>query len=126
MSDTTRDHGPASGQPQGCAIEAFRPLVRNTLRGFVRCRFPSGLVIDEIAIHVGAGDGRAWASPPARPMIDRDGAVMRDQRTGKVRYQHLIAFSTPRVRSAWSEQVIAAVRAQHPEALAIEEEVSQR
>jgi hypothetical protein len=49
-------------------IEDFRPLTRNTLRGFVRARFPSGLIIGEIAVHV--RDGQAWAAPPSRVMVD--------------------------------------------------------
>src|SRR3954452_855271 len=87
-----------------CVIEEFRPMVRNTLRGFARVRFASGLVLNEIAIHVGGDDGRTWASPPARPMIDRDGVVMRDQRTGNVRYQ--------------SDRIIRALRDRYPDALA--------
>ena len=95
-------------------IEEFRPVVKNTLRGFARARFQSGLVIDEIAIHVGTDDGRTWASPPARPMVDKDGVAMRDPKTGKVRYQGLITFATAKIRDAWSEQIIRAVREKHP------------
>ena len=59
-----------------------------------------------------------WASPPAKPMIDRAGAMMRDQRTGKIKYQGLVAFTTARIRNAWSDQIIRALRDRYPKALA--------
>ena len=98
-------------------IEAFRPVERNTLRGFARVRFPSGLILDEVGIHVAAADGHAWANPPGRPMVAADGVAVRDQRTGKIRYQGLIAFSTVDIRNAWSDAIVEAVREKHPEAL---------
>lgn len=85
------------------------------LRGFCRVRFPSGLVIHEIAINVGGDDGCTWASRLARPMIDKDAAVVRDQRTGKVRHQGLITFSSARIRNARTD--LRALRNRYPEAL---------
>jgi hypothetical protein len=97
-------------------IEEWRPLVKNTLRGFCRVQFVSGLVIDDIAIHVGSADGRAWCSPPRRPMLDEDGAAIRDE-YGKVKYVGLIGFTTNSVRESWQRQIIAAVRQKYPGAL---------
>lgn len=97
-------------------IEEFKSVRKNTLRGFARARFPSGLVLAEIGIHVGP-DGKAWASPPSRPMLDRDGNAMRDP-TGKVRWQPLVTFTSGKIRTGWSDQVTDAVRASHPEAFA--------
>jgi hypothetical protein len=97
--------------------EEFRPLHRHTLRGFCRIRFASGLILDEIAIHVGGADGRTWCSPPARPMVGPDGVVMRDARTGKIKYCGLIAFSTAEVRDKWSRLVLDAVMRKCPTAL---------
>jgi hypothetical protein len=56
----------------GVVLEEFRAVTKNSLRGFCRVRHPSGLIVHEIAIHV-AEDGRAWASPPARPMTNKTG-----------------------------------------------------
>ena len=97
------------------AIEAFRPHRQHTLRGFARVRFPSGLILDEISVHT-APSGKAWAIPPARPQLDAEGRALRDER-GKVKYSPLVAFASPEIRTAWSGQVIEAVRAKFPQAL---------
>lgn len=99
-------------------IEAWRPVIKGTLRGFLRCRFESGMILDEIAVHVGGDDGRAWCSPPARPMIGADGTALRDPRTGKIKYCGLITFSTAHVRHSWQEQILRALELKHPEVLA--------
>jgi hypothetical protein len=95
-------------------VEEFRPLIKNSLRGFATIRFRTGLVMHEIALHV--AKGRAWASPPLRPMIDREGIALRDP-GGRVRWQSLITFADNAVRHSWSAQIVAAVRERHPEAL---------
>lgn len=95
--------------------EDFRPVERNSLRGFARIRFQSGLVINDCAIHVTSG--RAWASPPSRQLVDRNGVVMKDA-DGKVRWQPVIEFASKKVRDAWSHQVVEAVRVKHPDVLA--------
>jgi hypothetical protein len=50
-------------------------------------------------------------------MIDCGGSVMRDPETNKVKHSGILAFSTARIRTQWSDTVIAAVRAKHPDAL---------
>jgi hypothetical protein len=91
----------------------FKPLTKNTLRGFATVRFPSGLVMHEIGIHT--SHGRAWAAPPARPMV-KDGRQLADD-AGKARWQCLIEFADKATRDAWSTQVIAALNLQHPDVL---------
>jgi hypothetical protein len=97
--------------------EDFKLVRKHSLRGFARIRFRSGLVIAEITIHV--TNGRPWASPPARQILDRNGAPMRDE-NGKTRWQPLITFATKAHRDDWSDQVVAAVLEAHPNALAEE------
>ena len=55
------------------SIEDFKPLIRNSLRGFARVRLPSGMIVDEVSIHV--SNGKAWASPPSKPQVGKDGAA---------------------------------------------------
>jgi hypothetical protein len=93
----------------------WRPLHRNTLRGFCVVRFASGLEVHEIAIHV-AGS-RAWASPPAKPWIDAEGQLVRGD-DGKIKYQPLLTFAAHGVRSRWSRAVLDAPNDGHPEVLA--------
>jgi hypothetical protein len=104
-----------SGALRAVIVEEFKGLTKNSLRGFARVRFPSGLVIAEISLHV--ANGRAWASPPSRQMVGADGLVMRDAATGKPRWQPLITFTDKNTRDRWSASIVDAVHAAHPEAL---------
>jgi hypothetical protein len=98
-------------------IEDFRALRKNSLRGFVRVRLPSGMILSDVAIHAGS-DHKAWAAPPSKPMIDREGHVLRDPED-KVRYVPIIAFAAKGHRDRFSALVVAAVLEAHPEALAV-------
>jgi hypothetical protein len=89
----------------------WRPLEKNTLRGFCKVQFSSGLIVAEIGIHI-AGS-RAWAAPPSRPWIKDNATVLDDK--GKPKWQPLIDFATHGVRSSWSNQVLGALRDVHPE-----------
>lgn len=93
----------------------WREMRRNSLCGFAKVEFPSGLVINDIVVLT--GERGPWAAPPSKPMVSRDGAVMKDE-AGKIRYVPLIEFATKGARARFSEDVIAAVRAARPEALA--------
>ena len=80
---------------------------KNSLKGFAKVQFGSGLIIAEIAVH--HQGSRAWAQPPARPWIEND-ELVRDGERGRIRYQPLISFANHGVQSSWSRQVIRAVR----------------
>jgi hypothetical protein len=95
-------------------IEEFRALAKNTLCGFARVRLASGMVLHDVAIH--QRESRAWASPPGRPMIGRDGTQMRAA-DGKVQFAPTITFADRATGDRFSEAVIAALREAHPEAL---------
>jgi hypothetical protein len=96
-------------------IEEFRPVLKNTLRGFASVAFPSGMIVEEVSLHV--SEGRAWASAPARPMLNATGTAMLDEH-GKPRWKPFIRFRDRATRDTWSDLVIAAVRQTYPEALA--------
>ncbi len=96
-------------------ILEFTPIIKNTLRGFARVRLPSGMVLIDCALHVGS-NGRAWASPASKPMLDRNSNVMRDG-DGKIRYVPIIDFADRATRDRFSDAVIAALRESYPDAL---------
>jgi hypothetical protein len=98
----------------GFVVEEFAPVTRNTLRGFARIRMPSGMIVADVAIH--QRDGRAWASPPAKPMLGRDGSQMKGA-DGKALWTPIIAFVSRKVRDRWSDAVLAGLRACHSDAL---------
>lgn len=93
----------------------WRPLRKGSLIGFVSVSMPSGMAIHEISVL--ETNGRFWAAPPAKPMVDRDGRVMIGD-DGKRRYSPLVEFASKELRSRWSDSVIAALRAAEPGALA--------
>jgi hypothetical protein len=99
------------------SILAFKPLTKNTLRGFASVRFPSGLVMHEVGIHT--SNGKAWAAPPARPIVGKDGRQLVDD-AGKPRWQVLVEFASKELRDAWSTQIIAAMNLQYPEVLSMD------
>lgn len=97
------------------SISDWRPRRSGALRGFVSATMPSGIVIHEIGIF--AKSGQTWATPPSKPLVDRDGRPMLDA-SGKRRYAESLAFTSAEIKSRWSEAIVAALVAAHPEALA--------
>jgi hypothetical protein len=72
-------------------LREFKPMARNTLRGFCTIELPSGMVITDVTVHV--SNGKPWASPPSKPMIDRSGTVMKDG-SGKVDTSRSLSSAT--------------------------------
>ena len=60
------------------------------------------------------GNTGPWASPPSKPMLDREGAALKDA-AGKLRYSPIIEFASREIRDRWSSAVIDAMQAAHPE-----------
>jgi hypothetical protein len=97
-------------------IETFRPLIRNTLRGFADVILPvTRLVIRDVAIHQ-IGD-RCWINLPSRPMLNKDGSPMLNDR-GKPLYFAFLRFTDEAAHLQFERAVIAALRATHPHVLA--------
>ena len=96
------------------SVPEWKPLRKGSLLGFVTVSFPSGMIVHEISIL--QSNGRGWASPPSKPMVDRNECVMTDD-AGKRRYSAIIEFASKDTRERWSDAVIAALLAAHPEAL---------
>jgi hypothetical protein len=97
---------------------SWRPLLKNTLRGFVTAHVAElGMSFLDVAIHQ-KGD-RAWAAPPSRPWVK--GTVVLTGEDGKPSYSPLVEFDSPAVRSAFSDAVVAALEAKFPGALEMED-----
>lgn len=100
-------------------IEEWTPRRSNTLFGFVTVVIPEmRLRIIDGTVH--ESHGRRWIGLPAKPQIDRDGAVRRDDR-GKIQYAAVIHFLDRDTRDAFSDRVIAALLESWPDAFAAEE-----
>jgi len=91
----------------------FRPLVRNTLRGFATIKIRElRLEICDVTLHQ-KGAAR-WVQLPAKPQV-RDGALVKDD-AGKIQYVHIMDFDSREVRDAFSRACIDAVTRAFPDA----------
>ena len=97
-------------------IRDWRPMPKNSLIGFGKVERPSGLILCDVTIHI--SDRGAWASPPAKPMLNADGVALKDD-AGKVRYVAVIGFKSKEVRDRFSAGVLVleALQTAHPESL---------
>jgi hypothetical protein len=92
-------------------LREWRPMRRNTLLGFADITLPIGLQIDDVAVH--SRGGRAWASLPARPVIEDGRLVIRD---GKPAYARILAWRSSDLADKFSAAVVNLIRAVHPDA----------
>ena len=92
----------------------WRPLVKNSLRGFVSIELPIGLTIREVPVLVGKNG--PWAALPAKPQIDGGGQVRRDP-NGKIAYVAILQWRNKELADRFSQAVIDLLLAHHPRAL---------
>jgi hypothetical protein len=95
-------------------IISFRTMRQKSLIGLADVELPSGVVIHRVAVW--SGDSGPFATMPRTPEIGRDGAVMKDA-AGNVSYRPVLSFTRPALKTRFSNEVVAAMRATHPEAL---------
>ena len=95
-------------------IAEWRAVRKNSLLGFAKVELPGGVVMSDATI-LSSERGR-WASPPSKPMTNRDCAVVKDQ-NGKVRYSLIAEFTSKEVRDWLSNALVEALRLAEPEAL---------
>lgn len=95
------------------SLLSWKPMVRNTLRGFATVRLGKSLSVKDVGVHV--SNGRKWAALPSKPIIDRDGNVQKDER-GKIRYVPLLEWLDRATSDDFSDSVVAAVEREYPHA----------
>lgn len=94
-------------------IVDWKPLNRNTLRGFAKIRL-GALIINDVAVHRYDAD-KAWASMPAKPIVRSDQTVkVNDQ--GKIQYVPMIEWADKAAADRFSASVIDALERKHPDA----------
>jgi hypothetical protein len=104
----------APRQPPRMKLMSFRPLVKNSLRGFVSLELPNGLRLLECPVLV--SHGKAWVSLPGRPILDENGRHKRDL-NDKLQYAPVIQWRDRDLSDRFSDAVIALIREAHPGAL---------
>jgi hypothetical protein len=90
-------------------LVSWRPRVKNSLRGFAVIELPNGLKIHDVAVLV--SHGKAWASMPPKPVLDRIGK--RVELDGKRQY----APGDRSIANRFSNAVVTLVREAHPNPL---------
>jgi hypothetical protein len=95
-------------------LVAWKPLVKNSLRGFATIELPNGLRIQEVPVLL--SKGKAWAALPSKPVITRDGDLSKID--GKIQYAKLLEWRSREPSDGFSARVVALVRQAHPEDLA--------
>src|SRR6266481_890929 len=105
--------------PQGLRLLGWKPLRKNTLRGFIDVEVAvghgRGLAIYECPVHVGA-NGRAWVALPAKAQLDQDGNVRRSA-AGKIEYAAVTRWRDQTTGDKFSATAIRLLLARHPSAL---------
>jgi hypothetical protein len=99
----------------------WRGVQRNSLLGFAKIRFGTGIIISDIAVN--QSGSRMWASPPSKPWVE-GGRLIIDTATGKPKYSPVITFESHGIQRSWSQQVLRAIRAEFPQALPASEDDS--
>jgi hypothetical protein len=79
-------------------IAEWRPLIKNTLRGFLSVNLPSGMVIHNVTVHE-KGEAR-WIGLPAREWTDSG---------GQKQYAKLIEFVDRQTANRFRDAVLAAL-----------------
>jgi hypothetical protein len=100
-----------SPPPLPVSLLTWKPMQRNSLRGFARIRLGRSLIISDVAIH--CAHGRRWAQAPAKPQLDKDGNAKRDEK-GKIAYVPVVEWTDREAADRFSEAVIAAVEREYP------------
>ncbi|ACL56970.1 hypothetical protein [Methylobacterium nodulans] len=96
-------------------VVEFRPMDRNTLKGFVTVRIPAmRLTIRDCSVH--ESNGKRWIGLPAKAQIGRDQELVR--RDGKVQYAAVFEFDSRAVGDAFSAAVLRALDAREGRAAA--------
>jgi DNA-binding cell septation regulator SpoVG len=97
----------------GMRLLRWKPLVKNSLRGFADIELPNGLVIHEIPVLT--SHGKCWAALPSKPQL-ADGRH-RTGPDGKPAYTPILEWRSRELSDAFSAKLVKLVREQHPDAL---------
>jgi hypothetical protein len=100
-------------EPMRVILLEWRPLLRNSLRGFATVQV-GGLKIHDVTLH--EKNGSRWVGMPARPVVV-NGLAATDDR-GKMRYATVLEWQTKEQFERFSAGVLLAVEAADPAAFA--------
>ncbi len=88
----------------------WKPVAKGSLRGFAKVRLGRALVINDIPVL--QSNGKAWASMPGKPLVDRDRQPMRDNK-GKARFSPILEWADRDASDRFSSAVVEAITREH-------------
>jgi hypothetical protein len=98
----------------GVTILDWKPVRRNTLCGFACVMIERiNLRIDDVAVPQ-KGTAR-WASLTSRPLLDRGGAVLRDE-AGTIKYASILQWADRKTADRFSAAVVTELLSRHADA----------
>ena len=85
----------------------WRPCERNTLRGFADYLIPTiELHVRDCAVH--ESHGKQWVQLPARPQLDENRQLIREE-NGRVRYTTILVFDSTEAAYEFNEAALKAL-----------------
>ena len=84
----------------------WRPVEKNTLRGFFSLTFFGGLTVHEFSLH--QRGARWWVALPGRPQLSTDGQHRADPATGRKLYTPAVEIAAER-REPFQAAALAAI-----------------
>jgi hypothetical protein len=103
----------ATTAPMPITLLNWRPLAKGALRGFATVQLDRSLKITDISVL--SSNGKLWTSFPGRPLVSEGRALVDDR--GKQRFSTIIEWTDKAAADRFSAAIIAAIRAEYPEAL---------
>ncbi len=86
---------------------SWRPCERDTLRGFADFLLPAvELHVRDCAVH--ESNGEHWVQLPARPQLDQNRELIREE-NGKVRYATILVFDSTEAASEFNDAALKAL-----------------
>ena len=89
----------------------FKPVVRNTLRGFCILDIPPGIIVYDVSVH--EKNGKRWASLPSKPVLDSEGRHVVTH-SGQKQYAALLGWRNRELADRFSARVVALVLEHDP------------
>ena len=79
-------------------VSNWKPLVKNTLRGFFSLTLPSGMILHNCSLH--EKNGHPWIGLPSRRYSDKNGATS---------YMPIVEFTDRKIKDNFDAQVLQAL-----------------
>jgi hypothetical protein len=109
LGTTARARAPAAGM----RLVSWKPLARNSLRGFASIELPSGLRIADCPVLV--SNGKAWSTLPSKPVLDREGRQV--EVGGKKQFSRILEWKSRELADRFGNAIVELVLQAHPTAL---------